>query len=74
MSLEGARSLEESVEERPALVRIHVDGTDHPLRAGSFARLDPSPKRTVRNDGDAVAHVLIVSAPVTSGYVPLEWA
>jgi len=51
-----------------------VDGTDHPLRAGSFARLDPSPKRTVRNDGDAVAHVLIVSAPVTSGYVPLEWA
>ena len=43
---------------------IVVDGADHPLRAGSFARLDPAPKRTVRNDGDAVARVLIVSAPV----------
>ena len=59
------------LEGAPTLV---VDGADHPLREGSFARLDPTPKRTVRNDGDAVAHVLIVSAPVTSGYVPLEWA
>lgn len=53
---------------------IVVDGVDHPLRKGSFARLDPQPKRTVRNDGDAVARVLIVSAPVTSGYEPLDWA
>jgi hypothetical protein len=28
----------------------------------------------VRNDGDAVAKVLIVSAPVSSGYEPLDWA
>lgn len=55
----------------PTLV---IDGIDHPLRKGSFARLDPPPKRTVRNDGDAVARVLIVSAPVGSGYEPLEWA
>ena len=53
---------------------IVIDGTDHPLRAGSFARLDPEPTRTVRNDGDAVARVLIVSAPVGSGYEPLGWA
>jgi uncharacterized cupin superfamily protein len=51
-----------------------VDGADHPLREGSFVRLDPAPKRTVRNDGDAVARVLIVSAPVSSGYEPMEWA
>ena len=51
-----------------------IDGVDHPMRAGSFARLDPQPKRTVRNDGDAVARVLIVSAPVASGYEPLDWA
>jgi uncharacterized cupin superfamily protein len=51
-----------------------VQGVDHPLRKGSFARLDPEPTRTVRNDSDAVARVLIVSAPVTSGYEPLEWA
>ena len=55
----------------PTLV---VDGADHPLRPGSFARLDPAPRRTMRNDGDSVARVLIVSAPVTSGYEPLDWA
>ena len=59
------------LEGAPTLV---VDGADHPLREGSFARLDPMPKRTVRNDGDSVARVLIVSAPVSSGYEPLEWA
>ncbi|MET0939168.1 MAG: cupin domain-containing protein [Gaiellaceae bacterium] len=51
-----------------------VDGVDHPLRKGSFVRLDPEPRRTVRNDGASVARVLIVSAPVTSGYEPLPWA
>jgi uncharacterized cupin superfamily protein len=59
------------LEGSPTLV---VDGADHPLRAGSFARLDPEPQRTIRNDGDSVARVLIVSAPVTSGYEPLGWA
>ena len=51
-----------------------VDGVDYPLREGSFVRLDPEPKRTVRNDGASVARVLIVSAPVASGYEPLSWA
>ena len=55
----------------PTLV---VDGQDQPLRPGSFARLDPEPVRTVRNDGAEVAQVLIVSAPRTSGYEPLDWA
>lgn len=51
-----------------------VDGVDHPLREGSCVRLDPTPKRTIRNDGDAVAKVLILSAPVSSGYEPMDWA
>ena len=55
----------------PTLV---VDGVDHPLRAGSFARLDPEPRRTVRNDDAELAKVLIVSAPVSSGYEPMDWA
>ena len=59
------------LEGAPTLV---ADGAEHALRPGSFARLDPEPKRTVRNDGDAVARVLIVSAPVTSGYEPMGWA
>jgi uncharacterized cupin superfamily protein len=51
-----------------------VDGEDHPLPAGAFARLDPEPRRTVRNDADRTAVVLIASAPRSSGYAPMGWA
>ena len=51
-----------------------VDGVEHPAPAGTFVRLDPEPLRTVRNDGDDIASVLIVSAPRTSGYEPMGWA
>jgi uncharacterized cupin superfamily protein len=54
----------------PTLV---VDGKDHPARTGFFARLDPEHSRTVRNDGDQPASVLIASAPRSSGYVPMDW-
>ena len=55
----------------PTLV---IDGEDHPARAGSMARLDPEHTRTVRNDGADTASVLIISAPTTSGFEPMEWA
>ena len=55
----------------PTLV---VDGTDHPLPQGTFARLDIELRRTVRNDGAEPARVLIMSAPRTSGYEPMSWA
>jgi uncharacterized cupin superfamily protein len=55
----------------PTLV---IDGEDHPIRAGTFARLDSVHLRTVRNDGDELASVLIVSAPRSSGYEPMDWA
>jgi mannose-6-phosphate isomerase-like protein (cupin superfamily) len=55
----------------PVLV---IDGDQHPLTAGSFARLDPEHRRTIRNDASEPAAVLIVSAPRTSGYEPMEWA
>ena len=55
----------------PTLV---VDGVHHPFPAGTFTRLDPQHTRTVRNDGDQPASVLIASAPRSSGYEPLEWA
>jgi uncharacterized cupin superfamily protein len=54
----------------PTLV---IDGARHPAPVGTFARLDPAPQRTVVNDGPDVARVLIVSAPRTSGYEPMEW-
>ena len=55
----------------PTLV---LDGEDHAAPAGTFARLDPEPKRTVVNRSENDATLLIVSAPRTSGYTPLDWA
>ena len=55
-------------------VVLVVEGQDHPLAQGSFARLAPELRRTVRNDGDRKARVLVASAPRTSGYTPMEWA
>jgi mannose-6-phosphate isomerase-like protein (cupin superfamily) len=54
--------------------KMVIDGEDHDAPAGTFVRLDPKPRRTVRNDGGEPATVLIVSAPRTSGYEPMEWA
>jgi quercetin dioxygenase-like cupin family protein len=53
---------------------LMIDGDEHPLGAGTFARLDPPLRRTVVNDGDEPTTVLIVSAPQSSGYEPMEWA
>ncbi len=55
----------------PTLV---IDGEDHVLPAGTFARLDPEHKRTMRNDAEDEADVMIVSAPRTSGYEAMAWA
>jgi uncharacterized cupin superfamily protein len=55
----------------PVLV---IDGQRIPAPAGTFARLDPEPRRTVVNEGDETASVMIVSAPRTSGYEPMSWA
>jgi len=55
----------------PVLV---IDGEEHPTRPGTFARLDPAHRRTVRNDGSETSSVLIVSAPTTSGFEPMDWA
>jgi uncharacterized cupin superfamily protein len=55
----------------PALV---IDGEEHAVPAGTFALLEPKRRRTVHNTGTQTASVLIVSAPRTSGYEPMEWA
>lgn len=51
-----------------------IDGKDHPAPAGTFIRFDPTPKRTIRNDGSEPTRILMVSAPRSSGYSPLDWA
>jgi quercetin dioxygenase-like cupin family protein len=59
------------LEGSPSLV---VDGREIETPAGTFARLDPQLTRTVVNHGSEPASVLIVSAPRSSGYVPMDWA
>jgi uncharacterized cupin superfamily protein len=59
------------LEGSPTLV---IDGRELDAPAGTFARVDPSLRRTVVNRGAEVATVLIASAPRTSGYEPLSWA
>jgi uncharacterized cupin superfamily protein len=51
-----------------------LDGEEHAAPAGTFARVVPERRRTIRNRGDQPARVLIMSAPRGSGYVPMEWA
>src|ERR1700757_1719952 len=55
----------------PTLV---IDGEDHAAPAGTFACLARPHRRPVRNENPDPAAVLIVSAPTTSGYRPMEWA
>jgi quercetin dioxygenase-like cupin family protein len=52
---------------------IVIDGQEHPAPAGTFARIDPQPLRTVVNTGSEPVRLLIVSAPTTSGYEPDTW-
>jgi mannose-6-phosphate isomerase-like protein (cupin superfamily) len=51
-----------------------LNGQDHPAPAGTFVRVDPEIRRTIRNDGPEPVDLLIVSAPRTSGFEPMDWA
>ncbi len=54
----------------PTLV---IDGEEHAAPEGTFARVDPPHRRTIVNKGSDPASVLIISAPTTSGYEPMDW-
>ena len=49
---ETARDQEELFLALSGDVVLVVDGEDHALAEGAFARVDTQPRRTVRNDGD----------------------
>lgn len=51
-----------------------IDGKEYEAPEGTFIRLDPEPSRYVKNKSDSVIKILIISAPRTSGYEPLDWA
>lgn len=51
-----------------------IEGEEHAAPEGTFARIDPLLRRRVHNRGPQPCSVLIVSAPTTSGYQPMDWA
>ncbi len=53
---------------------IRIGSEEHVAEPGTFVRLDPAPVRSVVNHGTEPARLLMVSAPVTSGFRPMEWA
>jgi quercetin dioxygenase-like cupin family protein len=53
---------------------IVIDGSEHSLPEGCFARLDPPVTRTVVNNTSEPLRLLIASAPQGSGYEPMPWA
>jgi quercetin dioxygenase-like cupin family protein len=55
-------------------VTMVIDGKDHEAPVGTLVRLDPEPRRTAVNRGTERGTLLIVSAPRSSGYEPMEWA
>lgn len=71
---ETARDQEEVFITLSGSPTVVVDGVEHPAPEGTYVRFDPEPQRYVVNDGDAPARILIVSAPRTSGYEPMDWA
>ena len=50
-----------------------IDGMEKEAPAGTFVRVAPEVRRTIRNDGELPVRMLIVSAPRSSGYEPIGW-
>jgi uncharacterized cupin superfamily protein len=51
-----------------------LDGEDYPAPEGTYVLVAPHVRRTIRNDGPAHVDLMIVSAPQTSGFEPMDWA
>jgi quercetin dioxygenase-like cupin family protein len=50
-----------------------IDGEEYPAPAGTFGRLPPEAKRTIRNKSDAPVRALVIGVPMDSGYKGMGW-
>jgi quercetin dioxygenase-like cupin family protein len=50
-----------------------LDGEDRPAPEGTFVRVSPQTRRTIRNGGDGTVRLLVASAPRSSGYESMGW-
>jgi mannose-6-phosphate isomerase-like protein (cupin superfamily) len=71
---ETARDQEEVFYVLSGSPTLLIDGEGFSAPAGTFARIDPAHSRTVSNGDKESASVLIVSAPRSSGFEPMDWA
>jgi quercetin dioxygenase-like cupin family protein len=53
---------------------FRINGEDHPASAGTFASIDPAPKRTILNRSDAPVTALLIGVDPSGGYEPMSWA
>jgi quercetin dioxygenase-like cupin family protein len=53
---------------------LRLDGEEHPAPAGTFASLEPAPKRTILNRSDAPVTALLIGVDPSGGYEPMSWA
>jgi len=50
-----------------------VDGAEYPAPAGTYLRIAPSAHRTVANRASDPVTLLVVGAPRSSGFAPMDW-
>lgn len=53
---------------------ISVDGQDLPAPAGTYASLDPSSARTLKNESEETVTALLIGVLPNDGYRPPGWA
>ncbi len=53
---------------------LRIEGEDHPAPAGTFASIEPSASRTIRNDSGAPLTAMLIGVQPGGGYEPMSWA
>ncbi|HWO16159.1 MAG TPA: cupin domain-containing protein [Solirubrobacterales bacterium] len=53
---------------------FRIDGEDRPAPAGTFASIEPAPKRTILNRSGAPVTALLIGVDPSGGYEPMSWA
>jgi len=53
---------------------LKIDGAEHPAPAGTFASIEPPPKRTILNRSDAPVTALLIGVHPEGDYSPPSFA
>lgn len=52
---------------------ISIDGEDHPAPAGTFASIEATSTRTIRNRSEEPVTAMLIGVVPTEAYRPLSW-